>query len=183
MRKILKLLGLTCVIICSIFLLYNEGLLYLFGGYNLLRYEYGILFKIPYMLGILLLILIPILLIIFTIKEGCCFKYSFCVLLYMIIVFCFTIALGRLNTYTIKKYQNFSYELWNDKPYVRQIMYKSLADDEKFYTLDKTEVLKKMGVPDKIDENYFIYKTSPGYILVLFNNNKVNSIKYNSFLD
>ena len=101
----------------------------------------------------------------------------------MIIVFCFTIALGRLNTYTIKKYQNFSYELWNDKPYVRQIMYKSLADDEKFYTLDKTEVLKKMGVPDKIDENYFIYKTSPGYILVLFNNNKVNSIKYNSFLD
>ena len=38
MRKILKLLGLICVIICSIFLLYNEGLLYLFGGYNLLRY-------------------------------------------------------------------------------------------------------------------------------------------------
>ena len=99
--------------------------------------------------------------------------------MYIILALGLIVGVGKLNTYTASKYQNFSYKIWNNKPYVRQIMYKSLVSDKSIYSLNKKEIIYKLCTPDEDEENFLSYKTMPGEIVITFNNNRVDSIKYN----
>ncbi len=179
MSKMIKLAILIGICVFSIYIICVDGLIYLFGGYDLLRYEYGALFKVPYIVCVFLLILIPIMLIISIIKDKNCFKFIFFVVMYIILALGLIVGVGKLNTYTASKYQNFSYKIWNNKPYVRQIMYKSLVSDKSIYSLNKKEIINKLGTPDEEEDNFLSYKTMPGKIVITFNNNRVDSIKYN----
>lgn len=94
-----------------------------------------------------------------------------------------TLGLHYLDFIINEKYIKFSSELWINKPYVRQAMYESLKDDIKFKTYDKTAVINILGVADEELSNALVYNTSPGRILIIFDDGFVSDIQYETPLD
>lgn len=152
--------------LCIVFLL---SIFYLFGGFNLIKYEHELIFLLVYLLFLFLLIFIPMLMLKFRILH--------ILFLYIFVFIVFMFLFKNANMYIREKYSDFSYTDWANKPVVRQIMYKDLKSDKNFLSYDKEQVSEKLGVPDERENNNFYYKTFPGYIVVEFqNDNRVKQI-------
>ena len=152
----------------SIFITAILGICYLFGGLNLEIFEYGFIFYMAITLFVILIIFIPFLIIKYKIK--------YVIALYLLIFIVFVIGLSSSSKYIYVKYKEFSYDLWTKHSIVRQIMYLDLEDDETFLSYNRDQVIDKLGEPDSKDTINFYYDTSPGDIIVEFDNNIVKRI-------
>lgn len=162
--------------ILSLGIIFLLSIFYLFGGFNLIKYECGLIFLLVNLLFLFFLMFIPVLMI--------KFKVLYISLLYIFVCIVFMLAFKNANIHIREKYSEFSYMDWANKPIVRQIMYKDLKSDKNFLSYNKDQVSEKLGLPDEKENNKFYYKTYPGYIVVEFqNDNRINQIYWEHPLD
>lgn len=148
------------------------GMVYLFGGFNLEISEYGSLYYFFIFLFFLLLFIIPLLF--YKIKRiYVCVAY-----LVVFIVFIGGVKFSYINLY--EKYNEFSRTEWISKPVVRQVMYESLKNDEKFYLCNMVKIEQLLGNPNKKYSDSYVYDTIPGYIIINFKNGVVSEIYWDS---
>lgn len=168
MSRIVKFFIIICFEIVSVLIIAILGICYLFGGLNLEIFEYGIIFYIGLILFIISIIFIPF----FLIK----YKIKYITVIYLLIVIVSIIGLSFSSQYIREKYNEFSYDLWANYEVIRQVMYLDLENDKTFLSYNKEEVVKKLGKPDSEDISNFYYNTSPGDIVVEFDNDIVKKI-------
>lgn len=176
LSKTIKIAFFVFFEILSLGIIFLLSIFYLFGGFNLIKYECGLIFLLVYLLFLFLLIFIPVIML--------KFRVLYISLLYIFVFIVFIFAFKSANIYIREKYSEFSYMDWTNKPIVRQIMYKGLKSDKNFLSYDKDQVSEKLGLPDEKENNNFYYKTYPGYIVVEFqNDNRVKQIYWEHPLD
>lgn len=151
-----------------------SGMVYFFGGFNLEIYEYGSLYYFFVLFFFLLLFIIPLLF--YKMQK----IYMCVVYLFVLIAFIGGIKFSYINLY--ERYNEFSRTEWINKPVVRQVMYESLKNDEKFYLCDMVKIEQLLGSPNKKYSDSYVYDSKPGYIIINFKNGVVSEVYWDSLL-
>lgn len=170
----MKLAILTIMECISLILIFSFGVFYILGGFNLHIFEYGFAWNIYLIVITILFLIIPMLI----------FKYKtiYTISIFIIIVIIFICSVRANDNYINNKYQNFSRDLWVNNKIVRQIMYKSLENDEEFLSFNKAQVIEKLGTPDFDNVNKIGYLTQQAEIEIVFYENKIVSINFVDYM-
>lgn len=174
MSKTQKVAVVVFLEIISFSIILFMSIIFLFGGFNLIRYEYKLVFLLLCVLGVSLAI-VPI----FILK----YKALYIIAIYLCSCLLFVNLTKFTNCYLLEKYEKFSANEWINKPVVRQVMYKDLENNEKFFLYDKKQVINELGIPEEQNDKKYYYKTFPGYIVIEFDNNIVKRVYWEHPLD